>query len=181
MVTTEEECIAAAERIGYPVMLKASEGGGGKGIRMSKDAELRNNFVQVTNEVPGARRRPFRRHRRDASPTRNSAIDATRRLLATTNSRSNHAQARPCSSCSCAPTRDIWRCRSSGQAMARPWLNGRDCSTQGASRIFEERGRRPGVFREMELGGAWRVHWLFRCRHGRVLVSCGHEKYYFLN
>ena len=67
MVTTEEECIAAAERIGYPVMLKASEGGGGKGIRMSKDAaELRNNFVQVTNEVPGARRRPFRRHRRDA-------------------------------------------------------------------------------------------------------------------
>jgi acetyl-CoA carboxylase/biotin carboxylase 1 len=43
-------------------MLKASEGGGGKGIRMSKDAaELRNNFVQVTNEVPGARRRPFRR------------------------------------------------------------------------------------------------------------------------
>ena len=60
MVTTEEECIAAAERIGYPVMLKASEGGGGKGIRMSKDAaELRNNFVQVTNEVPGARRRPL--------------------------------------------------------------------------------------------------------------------------
>ena len=55
MVTTEEECIAAAERIGYPVMLKASEGGGGKGIRMSKDAaELRNNFVQVTNEVPGS-------------------------------------------------------------------------------------------------------------------------------
>ena len=71
MVTTEEECIAAAERIGYPVMLKASEGGGGKGIRMSKDAaELRNNFVQVTNEVPGALRRPFRRHRRDAVAAR---------------------------------------------------------------------------------------------------------------
>ena len=71
MVTTEEECIAAAERIGYPVMLKASEGGGGKGIRMSKDAaELRNNFVQVTNEVPGARRRPFRRHRREGESSR---------------------------------------------------------------------------------------------------------------
>ena len=71
MVTSEEECIAAAERIGYPVMLKASEGGGGTGIRMSKDAaELRNNFVQVTNEVPGARRRPLRRHRRDAVAAR---------------------------------------------------------------------------------------------------------------
>ena len=51
MVTTEEECIAAAERIGYPVMLKASEGGGGKGIRMSKDAaELRNNWRDTFEE-----------------------------------------------------------------------------------------------------------------------------------
>ena len=83
MVTTEEECIAAAERIGYPVMLKASEGGGGKGIRMSKDAaELRNNFVQVTNEVPGARRRPFRRHRRDVARCSQQQTHArtTRRL-----------------------------------------------------------------------------------------------------
>ena len=112
MVTTEEECIAAAERIGYPVMLKASEGGGGKGIRMSKDAaEFSFPFVQVTNEVPGARRRPSRRHRRDASPTRNSAIDDA--APARNNKLTlNHAQARPCSS-RCAPTRDIWRCRSS--------------------------------------------------------------------
>ena len=81
MVTTEEECIAAAERIGYPVMLKASEGGGGKGIRMSKDAaELRNNFVQVTNEVPGARRRPFRRHRRGACSQQQTHARTTRRL-----------------------------------------------------------------------------------------------------
>jgi biotin carboxylase/acetyl-CoA carboxylase carboxyltransferase component len=55
MVTTADECIKAAERIGYPVMLKASEGGGGKGIRMSQNAqELRMNFVQVSNEVPGS-------------------------------------------------------------------------------------------------------------------------------
>ena len=44
-----------AEKIGYPVMLKASEGGGGKGIRMVKNPEdLRTNFIQVQNEVPGS-------------------------------------------------------------------------------------------------------------------------------
>lgn len=49
MVTTVEEALAAADRIGYPVMLKASEGGGGKGIRLSKSAEeLKTNFVQVS-------------------------------------------------------------------------------------------------------------------------------------
>ena len=55
MVTTVEECVASANRIGYPVMLKASEGGGGKGIRMSRDEEqLRANFEQVKAEVPGS-------------------------------------------------------------------------------------------------------------------------------
>ena len=55
MVHTADEAVAAAERIGYPVMLKASEGGGGKGIRMSaSEEELRTNFVQVENEVPGS-------------------------------------------------------------------------------------------------------------------------------
>lgn len=54
-VRTVDEALAAAERIGYPVMLKASEGGGGKGIRMSGDAEaLRSNFDQVKAEVPGS-------------------------------------------------------------------------------------------------------------------------------
>jgi len=55
MVTTLDEALASAARIGYPVMLKASEGGGGKGIRMSADEEeLKSNFVQVQNEVPGS-------------------------------------------------------------------------------------------------------------------------------
>ncbi|CAM9423058.1 unnamed protein product [Ascophyllum nodosum] len=54
-VTSLEEALAAANRIGYPVMVKASEGGGGKGIRMShSDEDMRSHFVQVTNEVVGS-------------------------------------------------------------------------------------------------------------------------------
>ncbi|CAM9944655.1 unnamed protein product, partial [Choristocarpus tenellus] len=47
-VTTVEEALESANKIGYPVMVKASEGGGGKGIRMShSDEDLRTHFVQV--------------------------------------------------------------------------------------------------------------------------------------
>ncbi|KAL1495877.1 hypothetical protein AB1Y20_014521 [Prymnesium parvum] len=54
-IFSEQEAVDAAERIGYPVMLKASEGGGGKGIRMAKDeAALRAAWPQVLAEVPGS-------------------------------------------------------------------------------------------------------------------------------
>jgi biotin carboxylase len=43
------DAAATADKIGYPVMIKASEGGGGKGIRMaSNPEELKTNFVQVS-------------------------------------------------------------------------------------------------------------------------------------
>ena len=49
-VTTSEEALAAAQRIGYPVMIKASEGGGGKGIRMANsDEECKSFFDQVSS------------------------------------------------------------------------------------------------------------------------------------
>ena len=44
-----EDGLEAAKKIGFPVMIKASEGGGGKGIRKSNGPEDFSNFFrQVT-------------------------------------------------------------------------------------------------------------------------------------
>ena len=52
---TVEEAEASALKVGFPLMIKASEGGGGKGIRMVNDMEaLRAGYVQVQAEVPGS-------------------------------------------------------------------------------------------------------------------------------
>lgn len=49
------EASTAAEKIGFPIMIKASEGGGGKGIRMVDKAEdVQNAYRQVCGEVPGS-------------------------------------------------------------------------------------------------------------------------------
>jgi len=42
-----EQAFAAAERIGYPVMLKAAAGGGGKGIRVARDGDELKDCVTV--------------------------------------------------------------------------------------------------------------------------------------
>jgi len=47
-----DEALALAGRIGYPVMLKATTGGGGRGIRRCEDeAELERNFERVVSEA----------------------------------------------------------------------------------------------------------------------------------
>uniref|UniRef100_T1JBH2 Uncharacterized protein n=1 Tax=Strigamia maritima TaxID=126957 RepID=T1JBH2_STRMM len=52
---TVEEGLQAAQTIGFPVMVKASEGGGGKGIRKAENVdEFSTAFRQVQAEVPGS-------------------------------------------------------------------------------------------------------------------------------
>ncbi|MBL8652818.1 MAG: acetyl-CoA carboxylase biotin carboxylase subunit, partial [Alphaproteobacteria bacterium] len=50
-----EECVIISKSIGYPVMIKASAGGGGKGMRIAhNDAEAREGFRSATNEAKSA-------------------------------------------------------------------------------------------------------------------------------
>lgn len=54
-VTTADEAMDCCLRIGFPVMIKASEGGGGKGIRkVTRVEDVVPFFRQVQGEVPGS-------------------------------------------------------------------------------------------------------------------------------
>ena len=54
-VSDVNEGLMSAQKIGFPVMIKASEGGGGKGIRKSESVDdFATMFRQVQSEVPGS-------------------------------------------------------------------------------------------------------------------------------
>jgi propionyl-CoA carboxylase alpha chain len=51
-IQTPEEAVAIAQKIGYPVMIKASAGGGGKGLRVAfNDKECHEGFTSCRNEA----------------------------------------------------------------------------------------------------------------------------------
>lgn len=53
--TDAADGLAKAQKIGFPVMIKASEGGGGKGIRKVENAEeFAELYEQAAHEIPGS-------------------------------------------------------------------------------------------------------------------------------
>lgn len=50
IIEDEEDAINLAEKIGYPVIIKATAGGGGKGIRVAKTEEELISGIRVTQE-----------------------------------------------------------------------------------------------------------------------------------
>ncbi|HLH48759.1 MAG TPA: biotin carboxylase N-terminal domain-containing protein [Roseiarcus sp.] len=54
-LATVEEAVAAANRIGFPALIKASAGGGGRGMVIARDAaSLREGFVRASAEAKEA-------------------------------------------------------------------------------------------------------------------------------
>ena len=52
VIKDEDEALSISERIGYPVMIKASAGGGGKGMRIAwNDTEVKEGFQSSKNEA----------------------------------------------------------------------------------------------------------------------------------
>jgi len=55
LIETTEEAVRIANQIGYPIMIKASAGGGGKGIRVAhSDADMAEGFAAVKAEALNA-------------------------------------------------------------------------------------------------------------------------------
>ncbi|CDK26741.1 unnamed protein product [Kuraishia capsulata CBS 1993] len=53
--TSPEDGLMKAKLIGFPVMIKASEGGGGKGIRqVQREEDFLSLYDQAANEIPGS-------------------------------------------------------------------------------------------------------------------------------
>ncbi|TQR13726.1 acetyl-CoA carboxylase biotin carboxylase subunit [Psychrobacillus soli] len=54
IVETEEDALNIAREIGFPVIIKATAGGGGKGIRVAKDEEDLINGIKITQKEAAA-------------------------------------------------------------------------------------------------------------------------------
>ena len=55
VILNAQQAVKIAQNIGYPVMLKASAGGGGKGLRVAfNDQQAEEGFIACTNEARNA-------------------------------------------------------------------------------------------------------------------------------
>ena len=55
LLASVDDAVAAAQRLGYPVIIKATAGGGGKGMRVARsEEELRRHFVTARAEAAAA-------------------------------------------------------------------------------------------------------------------------------
>ena len=52
LINSEDEAVKISKEIGYPVMIKASAGGGGKGMRIAwNDQDVKEGFQSSKNEA----------------------------------------------------------------------------------------------------------------------------------
>ncbi len=59
IITSDKEAIDTANKVGYPVIIKASAGGGGKGMRVVKEEkDLLSNFQLASNEALASFKNP---------------------------------------------------------------------------------------------------------------------------
>lgn len=55
LIASEDEAVAVAKQIGYPVLIKATAGGGGRGIRIARnEEELKTNLEKAASEAGAA-------------------------------------------------------------------------------------------------------------------------------
>ncbi|HBT77254.1 MAG TPA: acetyl-CoA carboxylase biotin carboxylase subunit [Planctomycetaceae bacterium] len=55
LISTESEALDFARKVGFPVLIKASAGGGGRGMRVARDeAQLRTAITQASQEASAA-------------------------------------------------------------------------------------------------------------------------------
>ena len=92
--SSEEEARAVADEIGYPVLLKAAGGGGGRGMRLvEREAELAGAFAQAARR---GRRRPSATAASSSSATCATPATSRSRCWATARAASIHLGHRDC-------------------------------------------------------------------------------------